>query len=243
MSPKNYLKFLLFDPSDESALAPVALRVALYGFLLSGILYLNSQQFDSTELVATITFVATTTLIEIMWKRLEVGRRLIWSLISLILLIAFIAMVLVQATEFREAWYRVNVVDSNIKTLTINSPIPIISANADGIIESVNNEAAKLTGWTNLEAKGKPLSIFMRPEKAKLHNDAFKKASEEISLTSEPRWIHTNGRIFKFKTKDGKLIDANIEVLGFPFKPRSEYGTYPKGQEVGFYAVIIKRPT
>lgn len=232
----------LMEPSEENNLTPVTMRVALYGFLLSGILFLNSEQFDATELIAVISFVSVAAVVEVMYRKLEVGKRLIWSFAGLVLLIGFISMLLVQATQFREAWYRVNVADKNIARLTLNSPFPIISANSEGIIQNLNTEAVSLTEWTNAEAKGKSLAILMRPEKVPAHDKALIEVRNEILRDGKPIWIPTGNKIFRIKTKSGKLVDSNIQILGVPFRPSTESGIYPQGKNVGFYAFVIPKP-
>jgi PAS domain S-box-containing protein len=232
----------LTEPSEENNLTPVTMRVSLYGFLLSGILYLNAQTFDATELIAVISFVSVAAIVEVMYRKLEVGKRLIWSFVGLILLISFISLLLVQATQLREAWYRVNVADKNIARLTLDSPFPIISANSNGIIENLNTEASKLTEWTNTEAKGKSLAILMRPEKVSAHETALARVRDEIIRDGKPVWIPTGNRVFRIKTKSGKFIDANIQIVGVPFKPMTENGVYPDSKDVGFYAFVVPRP-
>lgn len=236
------LGFALMDPSEENNLTPVTIRVSLYGFLLTGILYLNAERFDATELIAVISFVAVTALIEMMYKKLEMGKRLLWSFVGLVLLTAFISLLLVQATNFREAWYRVNMADKNIARLTLDSPFPIISANSEGVIENLNTEACELTEWTNAEVRGRDLAIFMRPEKVAAHKKAMKEMKDQILSEGKPVWVPTGERMFTIKTKSGKLVDTNIQIVGVPFQPPSENGVYMKGKEVGFYAFVVPKP-
>lgn len=234
---KNLWK-IFTSKTDSCNLFPIYSRVAVYGLLITGILYINAEHFDITEIMVVISFISIITVIEMVWKKLKIGENLLWHFGALFLLVCFLGLLLKQSTEYREAWYRTHTLETNIHSLITDAKIPIISADANGNIKIVNPAASRLIGWTDSELRGKHLRILMRESKYKSHEIAFEQVVKKLRGTRTPIWIPIKNQVFRILHKDGHLIRVQIETVGVPFMPKEEGGVYPAGEDIEIYAFI-----
>jgi PAS domain S-box-containing protein len=228
---------VLLEPADDCGLFPIIARIGVYGFLLLGILYVRSNVFDYNELITVVAFTSIVSVIETMWRKTEAGKRLIWHFFSLVILVGFLGVLLNQATDFREAWYRTHVLEDRIQEIIFTSPTAIIVADGFGDIKYINSKATSIIGWTEDEIKGRPLTILMRPQKIAAHNRAFVNEVKSLKQGSAS-WIHMGDHVFRVVCKNGDIIKVKMYVMGIRYSSDDEPGKYPVGQDVEFYAIV-----
>jgi PAS domain S-box-containing protein len=241
--PKNIKKMfigfwdILKLPADDCGLFPVSSRIAIYGLILTVILYFTAARFDATELIVIVTFITIITFVESIWKKVGAGKTLIWHFASLLVLIFFLGLLLDQSVKVRESWYRTHVLEVRIEKMVDEAPAPIIISDGLGRIKHINAQGTKLLGWSNDVINGESLSILMNPESFIIHEKSFDK---EVSILQQGnvKWEHLNNKILSIKKSDNSFIRVRIYVLGVRYSSDSESGTYLPGADVEFYAII-----
>lgn len=235
-SVKGIWKILL-SPSDECGLFPIVARIGVYGFLLFGILFIQSSHFDADELLTVVSFTSIVVIVETMWRKSEVGKKVFWHLLALFLLICFLSLLLNQAVEVRESWHRTHILEERIEELVATAPTAVIVSDGLGNIKYVNKHTTNLIGWTNDEIKNKPLSILIRPSKLKAHNMAFNKAVKDLK-EGTAAWVYTGDHIFRVICKDNNLVKVQVYILGMRYSSNDGVSEYPPGRDVEFYAIM-----
>lgn len=227
---------VLKQAPDDCGIFPISARVSVYGLILTTLLYSRSSIFDAGELVTIVTFCSTITFIELAWKKYDFGKTLFWHLGALISLLIFLFVLLNQAINVRESWYRTHVLENRISTLIGKAPTAIIVADGLGNIKSANGHVLELVGWSEEELKGQPLSILMRPHKYIEHKKAYDKVADDLKNGSVS-WVNVGDRIFRMVSKSGQLIKVQIYIFSIKYSSDIEYG-FEKGKDIEFYAII-----
>lgn len=98
---------------------------------------------------------------------------------------------------------RANVIASHFKAIVDSSDDAIISKDLNGIIQSWNNAAQRLFGYTAEEVIGKPVTVLFPPELV---------AEEPVILAKLRAGQHIDHYETVRRHKDGRLIDISLSV-------------------------------
>jgi PAS domain S-box-containing protein len=223
------IKNTLFGDVESCGLFPVIFRVSIYGIILYLLIF---QIQDKINVV--VYFSAVTAIAELCWCRLEFCKKLIWHLISFLILLGFLFLILAQTNTY---WNKGYAIEHGIRNIVQDAPSAIIVADKYGIIKDMNLNAESITGWDKKDLVGLPITTLVDPTKIEHHNQALSTIVKRIESSNKPEalWVFNNrlNHSFRVITKYGYSRPVKLYVLAVSFP-----NYFPDKYNVDFYAII-----